>query len=110
MYNDTLYHSGVKGMRWGVRRNQPPTGSKSNPRKKVTRPARKHVSEMSDDELKTKLSRLDMEKRYNQHMKDSDPFKRQKVEKFLGHFLDLGVNIIFTAAVTKIAQKLISSK
>lgn len=52
MQNNTLVHYGVKGMRWGVRKDR-------------TR-GKKKVSQMTDSELKAAVSRLELERRYNQ--------------------------------------------
>ena len=77
-YNE-LYHWGIKGQRWGVRRYQNPDGSltpagkiryenNSRFRAKIdkqaaeNKPKPKTISEMSDDELKTYISRKTAEK------------------------------------------------
>lgn len=50
-FDDTLTHFGVKGMRWGVR-------------KKTDRKPRKHISEMSNDELQAVITRGNLERQY----------------------------------------------
>lgn len=47
---DELEHSGVKGMRWGVRRSK--------------QQATHDVKKMSDDELKSRIARIKMEKEF----------------------------------------------
>ena len=54
-----LYHYGVKGMKWGVRRNRQPA------HEDYTRAhSRKSVKYMSDKELKDRNNRLQMERQY----------------------------------------------
>ena len=85
MYNE-LYHHGVKGMKWGVRKIPVRSSSgvtqkrKSNTlslfkKKKTTRkvssanssPAKtKSIKDMSDDELRKKVERVRLEQQYQQ--------------------------------------------
>ena len=55
-----LMHYGVKGMKWGVRRKRP----RHEDYQKAH--SRKHVSEMSDKELRERNNRLQMEQQYVQ--------------------------------------------
>ena len=73
-----LYHFGIKGMRWGVRRYQNPDGSLTNAGKKrlskgqtsneendsSNKSKTKTVKEMSDDELSQAITRLQLEEKY----------------------------------------------
>lgn len=74
---NSLYHHGVKGMKWGVRRTPAQLGHKttSSKKKKVVREVKVHedhkkahskksIKEMSDQELRERLNRLQMEQNY----------------------------------------------
>ncbi len=74
MEQNNLYHHGIKGMKWGVRRFQPyPKGHSggkeikevSQKRKAAInekRSASKNRSTLSDEQLRQKINRLQMEK------------------------------------------------
>lgn len=59
MRDDSLEHYGVLGMRWGRRKNS--DGSYSYTKKGK---ARSDMSRMSDKELRDRINRLEMEKKY----------------------------------------------
>lgn len=75
-YSTELYHYGIKGMRWGVRRYQNKDGSYTNAGKKRRNT---DVSSMSDDELSSKVKRLNLEKQYSKMTKENEP--KSKLEK-----------------------------
>lgn len=54
-----IEHHGVKGMRWGVRRGR---NAKSG---KAAAPARPKAKDLSDEELRKAISRMQMEQQYN---------------------------------------------
>ena len=78
-YNNTLYHHGIAGMKWGVRRYQKKDGARTTEGKKR---AKEKTSPMSDDDLKSKVNRLNLEKQYKDLKKEtSKPSKMEKTKK-----------------------------
>lgn len=71
-----IYHHGIKGMRWGIRRYQNKDGSLTPSGKKrssntihedyIKSHTKKSSKSMSDAELRSRINRLEMEKKYNQ--------------------------------------------
>lgn len=65
--NNELYHYGILGMKWGVRRYQNKDGTLTSKGKTHYRKLRKDdYKTLSDDELRRKTERLELENRYNQ--------------------------------------------
>ena len=63
MDNDELMHYGVPGMKWGVRRYQRKDGSLTSAGKKRYS-GRNETDDLSTEELRKKVNRMNMEKRY----------------------------------------------
>lgn len=80
--NDAFMHYGVKGMRWGIRRTK--SGAKGNAQAESksklpeATPRKKKISEMTDAELKEKIERLGLEKRYKEAMATTLPPPKTK--------------------------------
>lgn len=94
-YSDELYHHGIKGQKWGVRRYQNEDGSLTTLGKMrygvvavgkffgkgakavggaVSKTYKKrHPKKMSDEEIQSAIKRLEMEKRYRDLIRDSKP-------------------------------------
>ena len=98
--SDELFHYGVKGMRWGVRKSTPTSGgtkkskkksliAKMSDKKKKAKKEKtkeeaqeaekkKSVKDMSDAELRAKISRLQLEKQYSDLSRQTEPVSKGK--------------------------------
>ena len=115
-----LYHFGIKGMRWGVRRYQNPDGSLTNAGKKRLKKGQtsneesdssnkpstkssptKTVKDMSDDELSQAITRLQLEEKY----KSLSPKNVSKGKKFV----DTVANDVLKPAAIDIGKQVAKS-
>lgn len=121
MRDDELVHYGVKGMKWGVRRTAAQLGhatksvakkaassvkdsyAKRKERKETEKAAKvrkkKKVKDMTDEELRYHISRMELEKTYLDLKKQTAP-QRSKGSKFVENVLTKSGDNIATQFVT----------
>jgi hypothetical protein len=104
--DDHIAHFGVKGMRWGVRKaidRIKGTGKDtSNDPKPPPPPPKPKAHELSDEELRKSISRLNLENNYSRLMAEQSKLNRGPVAK--GR--DFAIGIVEKAA-TEIVSKAI---
>lgn len=131
MENSQLYHHGILGMKWGVRRFQHKDGSltsagkrhleqnskakQGNNKKKKghTTNKGKSINELSDDELRKRINRLELEKRYEALSKKEQKAKMFDGKRFVTQVLENSGKVVATQLstyvmgnmVNKVAQK-----
>lgn len=133
MSSNELTHHGIKGMRWGVRRYQNKDGTltKAGRKKmakldkeysKLTRQKRttespsnnssftkkKKISEMSDNELRDQINRLDLEKRYSELISSSSVKKQSKGKAFIKDVLESSSKNIAKQTATYLMGKAVN--
>lgn len=108
-----LYHWGIKGMKWGIRRFQnkdgslTPAGRKrygdgsdgtSGQGKTASKP--KSIKDMSDEELRTKVNRLTLEKNALDLERQVSSLSPQKVAKGQGFVQKIGKEVVGPALLS----------
>ena len=127
--SDLLYHFGIKGMKWGIRRFQNKNGSLTAAGKKryqkgeqasdeKTSPSSssshsKSISELSDTELRTRINRLNLEKQYRQLLSEGASSNTKQVREgksFANEIKDRAVKNVFLPAAEEIGRQIVRSK
>lgn len=110
MENNELYHYGILGMRWGVRRTpaqlgRSTTGKKAASSKSNNKNAsstskqsnKKSVKDMTDDELRTRINRLQLEKNALDLERQMSSLSPQEVAKGRAFVQKIGKEVVTPA-------------
>ena len=124
-----LEHHGIIRMKWSVRRYQNKDATLTNAGKaryatdgdagstapksstgKKTDTSSKSVSEMSDEELRARLNRINMEDQYNAAMAKRNPQKDQRVNKLVNDLAEQAVRNFAQKGIEKLVKKVFDDK
>lgn len=120
---DELKHHGIKGMRWGVRRtpeqlghekNGSQSGGKSGSPTQNSEDQKKRTQTMSDEELRSRINRLNMEEQYanlvaRQKQRDTS-FVQNLLMNAGKQLATQSLNTIISKAINKAGDKIFAEK
>ncbi len=93
--DEFLAHYGKKGMKWGSRK----TNVKRDIRGSGKKPAKPKAKELSDDDLRKAVNRMQMEKQYNSLVGNTS--KKEAGAKFIKGIATTAVKTTLTAVATQ---------
>ena len=67
------------------------------------------MKELSDDELRKRLNRINMEKQYKQSVMEENPDKYQKTKKFISDMAGQFARSVTSKGIEKLSSKLVDS-
>ena len=98
-----LYHFGIKGMKWGIRRYQNKDGSLTAAGKKRysdSSSVNDGIKDLTDQELRDRINRLNLEKQYRDLTTPSGQKQVNKGKQFVTSVLETSGKNIATQLVT----------
>ena len=101
--NNVIYHFGIKGMKWGIRRYQNKDGSLTAAGKKRysdSSSANDGIKDLTDQELRDRINRLNLEKQYRDLTTPSGQKQVSKGKQFVMGVLETSGRNIATQLVT----------
>ena len=122
--DDVLIHYGILGMKWGVRRYQNKDGSltsagkkrygnnddiKDSPQKNTEEPKKKSVKDMSDEELRREVNRMQLEQNYLRMTGQNIEKGKSAVEIALGKMKESFVSTVAQKSGQILAERLVNS-
>lgn len=123
MNDNQLLHYGILGMKWGVRRtpaqlarargekpSQSDSKSSISKTKSSSSSTKKRSSEMSEDELRSKIQRLELEKRYKDLLSaTAPPPKSTRGKDFVMRVIEKSGENILTQLTTDVMGKAVNA-
>jgi hypothetical protein len=134
--SNNLYHHGIPGMKWGIRRYQNKDGSltpagrkradkmkdeytKLTGKRLIRKPAskaknleeidkKKSAKDMTDSELREKTNRLNLENNYNMAVSNNKAYQEQHVSRGK-KVIDTLLKDVITPAATDVGKQLVKS-
>lgn len=122
--DDVLIHYGILGMKWGVRRYQNKDGSltsagkkryknnddiKDAPQKNAEEPKKKSVKDMSDEELRREVNRMQLEQNYLRMTGQNIEKGKSAAEIALGKMKESFVSTVAQKSGQILAERLVNS-
>ena len=100
-----LLHWGIKGMKWGVRRYQNKDGTLTPAgKKRYNASSESEAKSMSDQELRSKINRMDLERQYSSLRKETvseGKVNAAKILEIAGDVLTIGASATAIAVSIK---------